>query len=567
METTRKWRKSHNFTHQRITKWVAFLLLCSLFVTTIPHPLSAQEDRAPVISTSQIEPTPVAPDSDQSQDGQSTVSAGQTIYLPIISQGNVARAANLDFDALDFDEAVDNTNVEVLDEDVLENQEDLSTYDLADLDQLRAAFGGTDGQIDNSEDYRALGYPDARKVVRNSRGYLYVAYRKKLNSRYRIYVAESTNDGATWQPLGNKPVEGVGDYTQRVPALAIDDQDRLHLVWYGNDAENGNPENTSNEREIKYIRSTPTTGTTIQWTTWRNLYDGQGYSGGRLWQEHPTITVWSDTIHVVWESAERGLGEIKYLVSSDGGDTWSNVVTVQPSEQLYFSRPTLQVVPVNDVTANGNPVLFLVAYGTKAGRARLYYSRSDNGGITWSKWRSVAATKADQRHASLALDKDGKVHIVWREAKRRWTILRYRVYDPEKRRGKGGWAGGTQTVASVRKQCLYFPSIAIGSDDRAWVVWTQSSDCGSVPSDDPTTGQIFLATSSLNQKRWTKPAAITTGGEHLYASLGRIDPPATNRDQIDVVWLDRSTSPVDGDGDVTCVAESCVLRHMTLSEN
>ncbi|MCB0081757.1 MAG: exo-alpha-sialidase [Caldilineaceae bacterium] len=503
------------------------------------------------------EPTPTPPTSH---------AAEYPLYLPLISRGIVAQGANVDFDAPDFDAAVDNGVAEPTTEEISEEttaEDELYTsFDPTELEQLNAAaLDGSAGTIASSEDYRALGYPDGRKIVRNSQGDLYVAYRKKRNNRYRIFVAESTDNGTTWQPLGNSPIEDVGDYTQRVPALAIDAQDRLHLVWYGNDAQNGDPQNISNEREIKYSRSTPTTAATIHWTPWRNLYDGQGYGGERLWQEHPTITVWQENIYVVWESVERGLGEIKYIFSDSGGDTWQAVVTVQPSTQLYFSRPTLQTT-----TVNGKITLFLVAYGTKAGIARLYYSRSDDNGANWSKWVAVASAKADQRHASLAVDGAGKIHIVWRQVQGKTTILRYRVYDPAKRRGKGSWDGGARTIAAVRRTCLYFPTIAISGNGTAWVVWTQSSDLTTLPNDEPTTGQLFMATAAAGQSRWSKPMALTTAGEHLYGSLRRATPPTAMDTTIDLVWLDRSASPVDEMGQVTCAADSCVLRYARLND-
>lgn len=53
--------------------------------------------------------------------------------------------------------------------------------DPADLVQSSAVNAFTVNTIDATEDYRALGYPDGRKLVRDSSGKLYVAYRKKVD--------------------------------------------------------------------------------------------------------------------------------------------------------------------------------------------------------------------------------------------------------------------------------------------------------------------------------------------------------------------------------------------------
>lgn len=424
--------------------------------------------------------------------------------------------------------------------------------------------------VDGTEDYRALGYPDARKLVRNSQGHLYAAYRKKVNNRYRIFVAESTDRGATWRVLNNgQPIEAVGDYTQRVPAIAIDNQDRLHLVWYGNDAANSNATNTSNEREIKYTRSSPTTAASITWTQWTNLYDGEGYDGSSLWQEHPTLYVNGTNVYVVWESSKAGKQEIKFLRSTDYGERWSAVVAIQPSKRVLFSRPTLVVS-----YAEEQRYLYVVAYGTKNGIARLFWTRSPDNGDTWDKWRPVAPGKTDQRHASVARDDNGRLHIVWRQVRGKQTILRYRVYDPAKRRGKGGWVGGPKTIVSVRKECLYFPSIAISGknrdgdmsdNDMVWVVWTQSTDCTSVPRDNPLDGQIYLAQLGPNGK-WSKPEALMPPGRHLYPTLRRANSPSSTAGNVELLWVDATGGELDVAGErVVCEGGGCVVKHVSLA--
>src|SRR3569832_249672 len=71
--------------------------------------------------------------------------------------------------------------------------------------------------VDHTEDGLALGYPDSRKIARDSQGNLYIAYRKKYrqvsSTLYHIFVAKSTNAGSTWTVLNsNRPIETVGDY-------------------------------------------------------------------------------------------------------------------------------------------------------------------------------------------------------------------------------------------------------------------------------------------------------------------------------------------------------------------
>ena len=81
-----------------------------------------------------------------------------------------------------------------------------------------------------SEDVKAMGYPDGRKIVRDSNGNLYGTFRKKYNSYYQIFVSKSTNGGSTWTVPANPIATVSGSFHQRVPSIAIDSHDTLHVV-------------------------------------------------------------------------------------------------------------------------------------------------------------------------------------------------------------------------------------------------------------------------------------------------------------------------------------------------
>ncbi|MCE7979751.1 MAG: exo-alpha-sialidase [Caldilinea sp. CFX5] len=498
--------------------------------------------------------------------GQTDVDApNNRLFLPIAANAGGEQTQHSDTSAADLENVAAPTEFFPDEPDVALEPDDL----VQDLVQSSAVSAFTVNTIDGTEDYRALGYPDARKIVRDSGGRLYVAYRKKVDGAYRIFVAQSSNSGATWQVLNSgAPVETVGKYNQRVPALAIDNQDRLHLVWYGNDAGNTNATNNSNEREIKYTRSIATS-TGLQWEPWRNLYDGAAYTTTKtLWQEHPALYVNGTNIYAVWESNETPRAHIKFQRSTDYGVTWrSSPVLVRPSSTVGFSRPTLLVSYYREIR-----YLYLFAYGSQNGIAQIYWSRSSDNGDTWLAWQTVAASSTDQRHVSVARDTKERLHLVWRQVYSGRTILRYRVYDPALNSGRGGWVASPATIASVSQRCLYYPSIAINSSDQVWIVWTQSADCGSLGNpndgaddgaDNPKDGQIFLRTRSANSS-WRSPTAVTTSGKHLYASLRRVNNPAGAGGNVDVVWLDMTNSTLSVAGTVVCPAQACVMRQSSL---
>lgn len=448
----------------------------------------------------------------------------------------------------------------------------LASADWEDLLQWAPAFWMVMAQqpastiVDYMEDARGMGYPDARKVVRDTAGNLYVAYRKKVTNIYHIFVAQSRDNGASWQVLNhNQPIEDVGAYTQRVPALAIDGDDRLHLAWYGNDAQN-----RDNARQIKYARSLPHGAGWTQWANgklWRTLGDVAGYTSKvDLWQEHPTLYVNGANVYVVWEGPDQSYpnGQIKFVRSTDSGEQWTTVRNIAPLPRLRFSRPTLMVTYAREAR-----YLFVAAYAKLgSGVAQIYWSQSADNGNTWAPWQTVAPSTADQRHVSMARDSKERLYLVWREQSSTTTSsLRYRVYDPALKKGEGGWVAAATTIAAVPGACLLFPSIALTAGDQLWVTWTQSiTSCPTLPNEDALDGQIWLMNKPYGAP-WGTPTAVTTpsagGSANVFGVLRRENHPATRSDYLDLVWLDLRMMTFN-QGQASCNQQGCALRHLAL---
>lgn len=382
------------------------------------------------------------------------------------------------------------------------------------------------GAIDETQNSKAMGYTDSRKIVRDSHGNLYVAYRKKYKlfyeTAYHIFVAKSADNGLTWHVLNHgQPIETVGDFNQRVPAIAIDQADGLHVVWYGPDEITTNDD----ENQIKYVRSTDGG---LTWSAWRNITPVTGYSGQALWQEHPTIYVGSDNlIYVVWEGRDDWYtqsAQIKFTRSNDGGYSWTPWVNVAPSNHSH-SRPVL--------VASGEQ-LYVFAYGNRGGMQQILYASSTNQGNHWSHWQPVTPSGQDQRHVAAAVDNAGGIHIVWRQppfsassAQSDKTQIYYAVFDGV------NWSSPVQ-VGSHAGSAQTYPSIAVDAEQLVWITWVETTDPYNFPNDAPTTGSVYYAVKSAFG--WSKPIRYGRGGNNLYPSLRRNL--TAGRAQVDVVWLE-----------------------------
>ena len=274
-------------------------------------------------------------------------------------------------------------------------------------------------QVDQISDPKGLGYSGQRKMAVDTAGSIYFAYRKTPPglSESEIYVSVSQDNGKTWTDLGGGPVaivnappvlsgttEGGGTGSdQRVPSIAIDSKNQVHVVWYGRDQVYNGP----NERQIKYARWNG-----AAWFPWVNMSPVPGYSGNLYWQEHPVIVVdRNDVLHVLWEgsdSGSAGVQQIKHSMSTDGGITWISWENIFALDSSGQSRP--------DAVADRNRNLYVAWYGGVSGQTgtRIQYARWDAGSKSWGQAQIVAGIEGfNQKHVSLVIDKSNTLRLVW----------------------------------------------------------------------------------------------------------------------------------------------------------
>ena len=260
--------------------------------------------------------------------------------------------------------------------------------------QAQAVTDSLEGiAVDTTSDPQATGYPDSRKIVRDSRDNLYVAYRKKVDDgSFHIFVAKLSAKDDKFTNTEKSIETELLSYTQRVPSIAIDKKDTLHVVWYGTDAASAGED----DRQIKYTRSPVAANGKMKWdpviapagiiTGFANIVPSP-----TLWQEHPVIFAGPQrTLYVVWEgkdSQHPRKAQVKWIKSRDGGTTWSAWQNIPGDAAHYYSRPTILA------TEDGRK-LYLLAYATASdGTAQIVWTQSlDNDtdpGDRWDKWRYI----------------------------------------------------------------------------------------------------------------------------------------------------------------------------------
>jgi hypothetical protein len=357
--------------------------------------------------------------------------------------------------------------------------------------------------VDQISDPKGLGYSGQRKMAVDSTGTIYLAYRKAPPglSESEIYVAVSKDNGKTWTNLGGGPIaivnappvvsgvtQGGGTgIDQRVPSIAIDSRNQVHVVWYGRD-----PVYTgANERQIKYARWNGAT-----WLPWINISPVTGYSSSIYWQEHPVIVIGkNDVLHVLWEGPDAGsasVQQIKHAMSTDLGMTWTSWENISPIDSSGQSRPDA----VTD--ANGN--LYAAWYGGVSSQTgtRIKYARWDASSRNWGQAQIVAGIEGfNQKHVSLAIDRSNTLRLVWDGSDNnnsnslvKYSSLNLNLSTPT-------WSAWTN-INTITRLNQSDPMISIGPTGLVLVAWQEWTGTDSLTA---TNTSLFIMISGIGQSK------------------------------------------------------------------
>lgn len=433
--------------------------------------------------------------------------------------------------------------------------------------------------VDVVTDAQVTGYPDSRKIVRDSRDNLYVAYRKKsTDGKFHTFVAALPSGGRQFINTEMSIESILVPETQRVPSLTIDENDVLHVVWYGPDRTSQSP----NERQIRYTRAPAQAADPLAWEPVRSPAGRiDGYEllartpniSSAMWQEHPVIFAAGDqTLYIAWEGRDRNhltAAQIKWSRSLDGGETWSRWQNIPGEPGVYYSRPTLIA------SADGRQ-LYVLAYATDAAKvAQLVWTQSLDGdtrpGDRWAPWQYVTDgdgdgandTAQDQRHLSVAVDSRGDLHLVWQQRADHASAsappqIHYAFYS-----GGQGWRPA-QLILPTDDAEQTFPSITVDKDDRLWVAWSERSHAVSQPATAPTVGEIRVAKKPVrSQWQAIRTPIVSQGGAAFYPTFRWHRFGVAHG--VDLVWVESAvTRPLN----VECVAAyapACTIYYANLA--
>ncbi|HJU35559.1 MAG TPA: sialidase family protein [Nitrososphaera sp.] len=261
----------------------------------------------------------------------------------------------------------------------------------------RIGFGNVTNLTDNPND-------SAYGQVAASDNNVYVVWQDSTtsdlsNNNYDIYIKKSADRGETFaennnsgnettevQNLSNNP--GFSEHPQ-IAAY----KEKVHVAW---------TDNTLGNKEIFFARSIDN-GTAFSETI--NLSNTTNTSSRNL-----EITAFENNVYVVWlDEDEQGNGAILFKASNDGGNTFSNVITI--AGDLDNNDITLPKVAAYGENVH---ITWNAADNTQeeVGMTDLLYVKSSDQGNTFSPPIKLNNNEEKVGEAQLAAYKNA-VYVVW----------------------------------------------------------------------------------------------------------------------------------------------------------
>ena len=204
----------------------------------------------------------------------------------------------------------------------------------------------------------------------------------------QIYFTMSTNGGSSWdnlpetRNLSKSPGEAFG------PSVAVNrnGKTRVYVTYH---------DNSTGPTQAYLIRSKKK-------TNFRAPKDITPHNGGAF---SPRVALDSnEAVNIVWGDTKDGGGKVVFVRSTDQGATFTDPVDVSRSTGIAFD-PEIAVDPSDAIN---------VAWQDGAlGANVIKFSRSTDGGQSFSEPEQVSTGTGNATEAAIATDTSGRISVAW----------------------------------------------------------------------------------------------------------------------------------------------------------
>jgi BNR repeat-like domain len=224
----------------------------------------------------------------------------------------------------------------------------------------------------------------------------------------------------------------------------------------------------------------------------------------------------SGTIHVVYEDATPGNAEIYYTRSKDGGVTWST-----PRRLTWTLGDSYWATIATDSSGG----IHVAWEDFTPEHNAIYYKKSTDGGRTWTTSRCLTSTLGNSYNSAIAVDSSDYLHLVWNDD----TPANLEIYYKKSTDRGVTWSAGKRLTWNSGDSG--WPAIAVDSVNNLHVSWMDQT---------PGNDEIFYKKSTDRGVTWAAATRLTwtSPGLNIYVEMA-VDP----SDNLHLVWHGRRPTP------------------------
>ena len=320
-------------------------------------------------------------------------------------------------------------------------------------------YGSTEGDIyfsrstdDGASWGQAVNISDNPGASRNpaiaidNTGNIYVVWRDETPGYACIYFSRSTDGGSSWSRAVNVS-NNLGDYYGT--AMAVDGAGNICVVWHdycSYPIHNG---------DIYFSRSTDGG---VSWSQVLNISNNPGVS------LDPAIAIDNDgNIGVAWCNRSTGPYGIYFSRSTDNGVSWSRAVNTS-DDSRNFHNPAIAI----DTAGNIN----ILSISCDIVYCSLSFYRSTDEGASWSQAVNIFESEDALWPPVLAVDSAGNINIAWCDEMPGYAYIYFsRSID-------GGSSWSQPAGLSDDYGFAVFPALAVDSAGNIDILWSDSDLSG-----------------------------------------------------------------------------------------
>jgi hypothetical protein len=357
--------------------------------------------------------------------------------------------------------------------------------------------------------YGAQRFP-AIDVDANDNLYLMMSVATAPASEHRphsqIFFTSSHDSGVNWdnlpqtRNLSNSPGEAFG------PSLAVNRNGKLRVYVSYHDNSTGTTQ--------AYLISSK------KKTKFRKPLNLTPQNRGGAFAPRVALDS-SETVNIVWGDTQDGGGKVLFVRSTDLGLTFNEPLDVSRSSGVAFD-PEIAIDP--------NDAINVAWQDTAPGTSFIMFSRSTDGGATFSDPKQVSTGPGAATEAAIATDGAGRISVTW--------------VDESAGKAEAYYARSTDGGASF-SQPINVSHFASGDIHKPTVVTFQDSVYVAFQNGDLfgeesiKNRQVFLAKSGNAGVSFDDPEQVSAADN----SKGRAHSPAMvvdSRGKLHIVWIDAS---------------------------